>query len=73
MMECVDAFQEFLEQKCEEGHGSAEIDMFSNLANVTAVGRTTLLLLSRLSSLTVCLTNLARTSSQPPSSASLGI
>ncbi|KAH6714088.1 cytochrome P450 [Leptodontidium sp. MPI-SDFR-AT-0119] len=36
MMECVDAFQEFLEQKCEEGHGSAEIDMFSNLANVTA-------------------------------------
>ncbi|KAH7346321.1 cytochrome P450 [Rhexocercosporidium sp. MPI-PUGE-AT-0058] len=36
MMECVDAFQEFLEQKCEEGHGSAEVDMFSNLANVTA-------------------------------------
>ncbi|KAK0120157.1 hypothetical protein ONS95_011563 [Cadophora gregata] len=36
MMECVDVFQQFLEQKCEEGNGFAEVDMFNNLANVTA-------------------------------------
>ncbi|KAH7410702.1 cytochrome P450 [Cadophora sp. MPI-SDFR-AT-0126] len=36
MMECVDVFQQFLEQKCKEGNGSVEVDMFSNLANVTA-------------------------------------
>jgi hypothetical protein len=50
MMECVDAFQEFLERKCEGGDGSAEVDMFSNLANVTAVSQSTPLPLLRLSS-----------------------
>ncbi|KAL2069494.1 hypothetical protein VTL71DRAFT_14173 [Oculimacula yallundae] len=36
MMDCVDAFQQFLEGKCEQGGGTAQVDMFSNLANATA-------------------------------------
>ncbi|KAG4420054.1 hypothetical protein IFR04_006813 [Cadophora malorum] len=36
MLECIDVFQQFLEKKCEEANGYAEVDMFSNLANATA-------------------------------------
>tara|TARA_R110002060_G_scaffold3112_4_gene4897 strand:+ start:11 stop:265 length:255 start_codon:yes stop_codon:yes gene_type:complete len=46
MMECIDVFQQFLEKKCEEANGYAEVDMFSNLANATAVSQCQVTLLN---------------------------
>lgn len=37
MMECIGVYQNFLEASCTEADGSTAVDVFSTLANVTAV------------------------------------